>query len=583
MPPAPIAAFALFIITASPAPTGPAATGDHPFLLFNKKTLPALKAKLERPPFAARFTRFLAAAGEFCDAPVAGFEKVRDAQGICEVTAFAYALTGQAKFAERARREAQALLSAPRWHEPKDWNKGAELPTAEASQACALVYDWCFDALIVAERCTFRDALLEKSTRIYLKSVDEWKEWWVDNHVSNWCGVVHGGCGLAALALADEGADFKRAAELARAHVAGFLHDVSLEDGGGFEGVMYHRYGLDFAHVFESADRFATGAKSTLADEETKKLAGYWDVYLQGPDQKYANFGDMNEATFAGLYGQDPRTSEGGPSGDLCALFEAQVPGGDPLLLWGTDNGDAAFFYGNCSPFWFLWRRDAPPAGPRPELQEAVLFRGSGQAVVQSPTLWLALNAGWTSDKSHFNLDLGTFVLVANGERFVVDPGYDKIETADHSTLLVNGKSQKRDVRATWLRFGSGRKFHYAAIDLTDAVKGDLKRWIRQVVVVRGAFVVVADDVVGDADVEWRLQTAMKVERGGEGRSARFVGEKSSLAVVAAAPADVELAQGSGAVTWIAGRPKSRHATTNFLTVLAPVNDAKGSGAPPVA
>jgi hypothetical protein len=572
-----------------PAPASVAASADHPLLFFNKKTLPALQQKLTKAPFAARWSRLLECAGEFCAAPVAGFEKVRDAQGICEVTAFAYALTGQAKFAERARKEALALLAAPAWHESKDWNKGAELPTAEASEACALVYDWCFDALTAAEKKSFRDGLLARSTQLYLKSVEEYKDWWVDDHVTNWCGVVHGGCGLAALALADEGTEFKRAAELARSHVAAFLHDVTLEDGGGFEGVMYHRYGLAFAHAFLAADLFAGGAKpaakpparsaapTDVLDDETRKLAGYWDVYMQGPDQKYANFGDMNEGTCEGLYGRDPRQIEGGPSAALCALFEAQVPGGDPLLLWAADNGGAPFFDAGPSPFWFLWRREAPPSGPRPELQEAVLFRGSGHAILQSPSLWLALNAGWTSDKSHFNLDLGTFVLVANGERFVCDPGYEKIETGDHSTLLVNGKSQPKNVRATWLAFGSGRRFHYGAVDLTDAVKGDLKRWVRQVVMVRGSYVVVADDVTGDADVEWRLQTHLKLERGGDRRSATIVGEKSSLAVVSVAPADVQIGVGTGAASFLSGRPKARHATLNFLTVLHP------SAAPPTS
>jgi hypothetical protein len=87
---------------------------------------------------------------------------------------------------------------------------------------------------------------------------------------------------------------------------------------------------------------------------------------------------------------------------------------------------------------------------------------------------------------------------------------------------------------------------------------------------VRGSFVVVADDVVGDADVEWRLQTHLKIERAGDGRSATITGEKSSLAVVAAAPADVELNQGAGAASWLAGRSKSHRGATTFLTRLHP-------------
>jgi hypothetical protein len=574
---------ALLLLLATPAVD---AAPSHPFLLVNKKSLPALRAKLAKPPFAARWAAFLETANGYCKAPVAGFDKVRDAQGICGATAFAYVVTGKPEFAERARREALALLAAPAWHTPKDWNKGAELPTGEASQACALVYDWCFDAFSATERATFRDALLERSTRVYLKSIEQFKDSWVENAASNWSGVVHGGCGLAALALADEGADFARAAALARTHVNDFLAANRLEDGEGNEGAMYARYGLVFAEVFHAADVALAGgaakADAAVAADANQKLAGYWDVYLQGPDQRYANFNDMSEETFEGLFGDDPRKPEGGPSGELCALYEARVAGGDPLLLWAADHGGGPFFYEGRSPFWFLWRRDAPPAGPRPELQPAVLFRGAGDAIFRSPTLWLALHAGFTSEKGHDQLDLGTFVLVANGERYVVDPGYGVAATADHSTLVVDGKDQKKDVRARWLRFGAGKSFQYGAVDLTEASKPELRRWIRHVVVVKGSVVVLVDDVAGDGEVAWRLQTRLRVERDGDGRSARIAGERGALAVVAAAPADVELESGKGAVTWLQGRRKSRGGATLFVTVLVPTAGASsGAHSPP--
>src|SRR5262249_21141810 len=308
----------------------------------------------------------------------------------------------------------------------------------------------------------------------------------------------------------------------------------------------------------------AAKADAEIADDSNRKLAGYWDVYMHGPDRRYANFNDMGEETYEGLFGDDPRQPEGGPSGDLCALAEARVAGGDPLLLWAADHGGGAFFYEGRSPFWFLWRRDAPPMEKRPELQPAVLFRGAGDAVFRSPSLWLALHAGFTSERGHDQYDLGTFVLVANGERYVNDPGYGVAATADHSTLVVDGKDQPKDVRARWLRFGGGKSFQYGAVDLSEAGRPELRRWVRQVVVVPGPWGVRLDDVAGDGDVAWRLQTRLRVEREGEGHSARIAGASGSLAVVAAAPADVELETGKGALTWLQGRRKSRGGATTF-------------------
>jgi len=76
---------------------------------------------------------------------------------------------------------------------------------------------------------------------------------------------------------------------------------------------MYARYGLLFAELFHAADLGVAGAAAGakvdagVADDANAKLAGYWDVYLHGPDRKYANFNDMGEETFEGLYGDDPR------------------------------------------------------------------------------------------------------------------------------------------------------------------------------------------------------------------------------------------------------------------------------------
>jgi len=262
---------------------------------------------------------------------------------------------------------------------------------------------------------------------------------------------------------------------------------------------------------------------------------------------------------------------EGGPSGELCALFESKVPGGDPLLLWAADNGGCFFSYDGASPFTLLWRRDGPPAGPRPRLQDAILFRGSGHVVWSSPALWFAYNGGWISDKSHHNFDLGTFVLVAGGERLVNDPGYGKTATGDHSTLLVNGRNQVLASQGTYLRHGSGKTFHYLASDLTASFK-ELKKWVRHAVMVRGSYMVLLDDLAPSpgAEVEWRLQTRAKIELSSADRRARLAGAKESLQVVAAAPADAQVSQGKAALPFVSIRPGAARPSETIVAVLWP-------------
>src|SRR5690606_33480509 len=87
---------------------------------------------------------------------------------------------------------------------------------------------------------------------------------------------------------------------------------------------------------------------------------------------------------------------EGGPASLRSAFFDSLVPGGDQLLRWAADNGGQRFYWSGASPFYFLWRRDAPavPVEAKPALQESVLFRGAGHAVWRSEDLFFAFNGG---------------------------------------------------------------------------------------------------------------------------------------------------------------------------------------------
>ncbi|MFW5870444.1 MAG: heparinase II/III domain-containing protein, partial [Candidatus Sumerlaeota bacterium] len=139
----------------------------------------------------------------------------------------------------------------------------------------------------------------------------------------------------------------------------------------------------------------------------------------------------------------------------------------------------------------------------------------AGHAILRSPDLWLVYNGGWTSNRSHHNLDLGTFVLVAGNERMVHDPGYREVETSKHSTVLVNGRGQCLDGQGQFLKFGSTSRFHYFASDLSDAYEEQsLQRFVRHMLMLHGSCLVIFDDLAADspATFEWLLQTRHEVD-----------------------------------------------------------------------
>ena len=506
----------------------------HPYLFFSKSDLPEIRDRMTREPFLTRWEIFKQNADKVLNTSAYVFNKETKRAGRARTylenagkTSFAYIITGEEKYAKRAIEEAMAIIvgfipeenGEPGWYNPahRSWNKGADLNTAEVTYALAMVYDWCYDALTDAEKEKIKNAIVEKGLKHYLNSIErDNQDFWVGNPVTNWEGVVSGGMGLGALAIYNESEDARRAAGYARKYIPEFLNHVFLEDGGGHEGIMYARYGELFALYFKMAEQRLFGFDVDFWETFNKKLAGYWDVYLYAPDLRYANFNDMGEETFHDLWGINHQVY-GGPNSDINALME-NLAGGDPLLLWAADNGAPRFYWEGASPWFFLWRRgDAKPVAPdqKPKLQDAVLFRGAGQAVLQSDNLWMAYNAGWTSDKSHSNNDLGSFVLVAGKERLVIDPGYGDTKASDHSTIVINNEDQYKGKAGKYLNFGSGKSFHYLVTDVTEPYNPEyLQKFIRQILMVNGKYFVIVDEieVKKSAPVEWRLQTRKPAE-----------------------------------------------------------------------
>jgi hypothetical protein len=550
-----------------------AAPRVHPYLFFSAADVRVLQERFKAGRRGERWKLLQQNANALLTTkPSSGavdIGRTRSALGVTGITAFAYALTRDRRYADRARQEAEALLAAEMWTKPNRDNRGANLGTGEACTACALFYDWCGDTLSATERTAFARKLFDRGIAPYLASIETHKDWWITNDVSNWAGVVSGGCGLAALALYDDVPEARRAVDHARAHVGRFLRTANRADGGGDEGVMYYTYGMLFGIYFAAAAERFFGTDDGLNADAARKLSGYWLTY-------------MNEDTFAGL---PPKNPEGGPNATLCAWWEAKAPGGDRLLAWVADQGGDNYYWRGVSPFYLIFRSNtaAPPA--RPPLDDAVLFRESGQTIWKTPTTWFAFNGGWTSDRSHANQDLGSFILVTEGERLIHDPGYGKAATEDHSTVLVNGKGQVKGVQGTYRRWGSGKGFRYLACDFTGAYgkSSTLTRFVRHAVLVGDSCLVLLDDLASSTPVpfEARFQVRASGPIQVTENSAVVQGEKASMLIAATAAEGVQVAEGKGASAFVSLQPGSGKpvVATTLITVLQSIPGTGGNPA----
>ncbi|HYG73815.1 MAG TPA: chitobiase/beta-hexosaminidase C-terminal domain-containing protein [Planctomycetota bacterium] len=561
------AACLLIVLTAS----ANAVERAHPYLYFSASEIAGMRTRFQAAPYATKRTTLINNANAELSSSVSSgtfdIPRTRRALGITGLCAFAYVVTGDVKYATRAKQEVDGLMSA------SSWTSVQFLATGEACTAAALYYDWCYDTMTETQRATFRTQLLDKGIRPYINAVNT-NAWWANNYVSNWSGVVNGGCGLAALAIYDTHADAQTAVNLAWTKIPTFLTGLHEMDGGSHEGVMYYTYGAQFGYYFTTAaSRFFGNDKGLFADA-TSKFAGYWSVYMQGTDNRYANFNNMDESTFENF---PPANYEGGPNSGLAALFESKVSGGDQLLTWAADVGGDSWYWKSSSPFWFLWRRNAPSV-TKPTLDTTTLFRGSGQAIWRSPSLWFALNGGWTSNQSHYNRDLGTFVLNYNNERLVCDHGYGETDSAQHSTIVLNGTGQLQNVEGSYKRFGTGSNFRYLAVDLSTCYGSGLTKFLRHAVMVNDSYIVLLDDLSGPGtpDFEWRLQTRGTVSAVAAEKRAT-ISRSNKLHVVAAAPSDAAVSMGTlsidnNSVTrqFVKIRPGVKRANETFVTVLYP-------------
>ena len=565
--------------------------GVHPFLFFSADDIPAIRARMDGPEVADRRARLFARAEALLSASPSLESRVM--QGNCGILAFAYVISGDLRYAQRAIEEALATAALDQWITGHDFNRGADLVSSERSLGTALVYDWCQDAMTPEQRSTLRNALLQKGVAQYYATVDPSlnPNWYTYDPVNNWRGVCHGGSGVGALVLYHESDLARRAADLANQHLPLTLRALILEDSGGHEGITYNNYGVEFALKGAMAmQRFYGGYAGLLQELAVERLGNYWSVYLFGPDHHFANISRHNYIWGQGLYSAGGGV-EGGPSSQRSSLMDSLVPGGDQLLRWAADNGSQRFYWHGASPFYFLWRRDGAPSTfqePMPELQDAVLFRGAGHGVFQSDQLWMAYSGGATHNRG----DGGAFVLVAKQgdtwERLIhLEPSLNFFNSAYQSTYLINGVGQRTGIdtlvdRAEYLRFGSGEGFHYAASNLRPLYANPaLSKLTRHVVMVRGKYVVLLDDLAAsDAlNFEARFQTdaANAIALNADG--GKVQGTHHDLHVVSGGFDAFAVGQGAGAAVRHVSFARQANAAA-LLTVLYPTT--KDGAAPTV-
>jgi len=518
-------------LSAEPDPLATLRAGHPRLLLTDEQLAQDVAAARTDPLRAAVHARIIALAeAQLKEKPIAHvligprlLDKSRTAIARVLTGAMAYRLTGDVRFAARAKLE---MLTAAGF---ADWNPTHFLDVAEMSTALGLGYDWLYDYLTPEERATIRTALVEKGLSFapaaYApgKSPDK-RLWWATAH-HNWNQVCNGGLLTAALALADE------EPALARTVVAGVRTSLPLAmaayqpDGAYPEGPGYWGYGTGYNVLLLAVLESALGTDLGLGRAAAFDRTALYRLYIQSPAGLGFNYADGG----AGLGAAPEYTWLAQRYHQPAALAHSRALLAKAIETRKPDSESDRFFALHA--IWFPEESTAP--APPPPLD--VRFRGPAQlAIFRSAwddprALFVGFKAG-SNEVNHSHLDLGSFVLDADGVRWAEDLGPDdynlpayfgnkrwtylRLNNRGHGTITPGDRLQDAKGDAPITAFASTPERADAVADLSAAYPGVAQKFLRGVALLDRARVLVQDDVTGLAagtPLHWRMVTEAKV------------------------------------------------------------------------
>lgn len=448
--------------------------------------------------------------------------------------AFAYRLTGNRAYLERGEMEMVAASGF------SDWNPSHFLDVAEMTSALAIGYDWFYHDLSDEGREAIQSAIRQKGLEPGRGNAG-----WVRGN-NNWNQVCNGGMVLGVLAILED------EPELAKTLVHRAVNGVQVAmeeyepDGAYPEGPGYWVYGTSFNVMLLAALETVLGTDFGLSEKGGYAASADYYMHVTGPTGDYFNYPDS-----------------GRREGFQPAVFWFSRRFGRPELnwhqmrLWRQQNGSSRMVASRLAPLTLAWYT-GKTAVPQ---QHAWMGRGANPVAAfrssweDAGAVYFAIKGGSPSC-NHGHMDVGSFVLDAQGERWAEDLGpesYNKIEqlgmnlwnnrqdsdrwkifrynNLSHNTLVVNGEHQRVSGYAPIVDFSAEGK--RVVIDMAKVYAGQLSSAIREASMLEDGRVVIQDrfQPVEGAEaattVRWGMVTSAKIEIVDEHNALLTIGDKA--------------------------------------------------------
>ncbi len=455
---------------------------------------------------------------------------------------YAYRMTGDERFAKHAEQE---MLKSAGF---TDWNPTHFLDVGEMTMALAIGYDWLFDELSKESRDSIRNAIVKKGIE---PSFNQDYNWFLTAE-HNWNQVCNAGMTYGALAVQEDYPELaekviNRAFKTIPKAMEGYKPDGAYPEGYGYWG-----YGTSFNVMFLSAVDKALGTNYGLTDMPGFLETGRFLENMLAPSAKCYNWGDC------------------GPEGSLKpAMFWFAEKNNNPSLLWMEKqyletNDYSEFTHDRLLPAIMIWGKNISLEEIDPPQSKMYVGQGANPVALMR-TSWTDSNAVYLGFKAgspsvnHGHMDIGSFIMEANGERWAADLGsqnYESLESKGmsifgrsqdaqrwtifrlnnypHNTLTINGELQQVEGYAKIDKSSDNNDFMFAVSDISPVYNGQLKKAVRGVAIKDQKYVVVRDEVETlekTAEVRWNMLTPANVELDKKGAALTVNGKKLLLKV----------------------------------------------------
>jgi hypothetical protein len=464
---------------------------------------------------------------------------------------YAYRLTGEEKYFQRAEKE---MLAVSRF---SNWNPSHFLDVAEMTMGVAIGYDWLYDKLSDESRAVIREAILTKGLQ---PSLDQRTSGFL-TATHNWNQVCNAGMTFGALAIAEDHP------ELAKQLVERAIESIKLPmedykpDGAYPEGYTYWGYGTTFNIMFLSSIETLFKKDFGLTQIPGFLKTGGFLQHMTGATNLCFNWGDCGlvDRLNPAMFWFADRTK------DPSILFI------EKKFLQKDDFSDLTS--DRLLPSIMIWGKNINI--DKIQAPKAKMWVGQGANPVSlMRTSWTDPNAIYLGFKAgaasvnHAHMDIGSFVMESDGVRWAIDlvrQEYNSLETRGmqlfgrtqdaerwsiyrlnnfiHNTITVDNQLQLVKGYAKIDKYSDNPKFTYSISDISSVYEDQLAALTRGVAIVDQSYVLVRDELktTNKASViRWNMLTGADVRITGK-NTATLTQDGKKLFIRVESPANVQL------------------------------------------